>query len=170
MSRGRMAVLGRKSSLIVRYERALGHAADLHVPRFPDPQHPRAPSCCAPAGTATDRACMGLWKSGILKTCRPALPAQPHCVRGRAERRVLSAPEWPAAGQLRGGHGCPHGVRRRGPCDGSRIQLLMCGGKPRRRMRMLPRSSKSDSHAHAQNFPAITLRREPRSREGGSRG
>ena len=70
------------------------HPADRQLPRFPDPQRPRGPSCRAPAGTATHRACVGIWKAGILKTSRPARPGAAQVgPPGRASRGASRVPQ-----------------------------------------------------------------------------
>jgi hypothetical protein len=56
------------------------------------------PLDCLPANTGTEH----------LAHCAPgAAPLRP---RAGSARRVPGTPEWPAAAQSRGGHGCPHGA------------------------------------------------------------
>lgn len=70
----RLAARGRFFAFNVRFEPALGTPG-----RSPGSQVSRSPACPAPfsratAGPAVRAACVGTWKSGILKTCLAALP------------------------------------------------------------------------------------------------
>ena len=89
---------------------APGRSPDSQVSRFPGRHlaaRGRVSTVCG--------ACVGPWKTGILKTCRPARPSRGLPLRSRARgvRCVPGVPEWPAAGQWRGGHGHPHGATPR---------------------------------------------------------
>jgi len=90
---------------------APGRSPDSQVSRFPGRHlaaRGRVSTVCG--------ACVGPWKTGILKTCRPARPSRGLPLRSRARgvRCVPGVPEWPAAGQWRGGHGpTPHGAAPR---------------------------------------------------------
>jgi hypothetical protein len=91
-----------------------GHPADLQVPRFPGFQIARRSDAIRshPGGVgAAHGACVGTWKSGILKTCGPARRgAAPVGAPAGSAAGVQGAPEWPAAGQSGAGHGTPHGA------------------------------------------------------------